>query len=922
MQIQFTPLVGLASIGAMLSIVIAYYAWRGRAAPAGIFLHLLATAMAWWLVGSALQLASLDPVQQNLLIKVRYLGVVVTPLAWILFAMSFSGNEGFVTKRNIALLCIEPFLTLGIVWSNPIHHLMWKTLATTTTLGDPWQMGPWNLLNRVYTYVLSLLGMVVLLRKFLRSPGLYKKQIGALLIGIMTPLLCEFLTLTGASPWPGIEITDFGLSVGGMVIVFAFVRYRLLDIVPAARDTVIESMADAVIVLDMQSRILDVNPAAEKILGQSASYLVGKETQSVFQEQGNLLERSRNITEGHAAVTFSQDGREKAFDLRISPLYDRERKPAGRLLVLRDVTQRVRTEKALRESEERYALAAQGSNDGLWDWDLRTNKMHISPRWKAMLGYDDDEIGHAPEEWLDRIKQEDAARVRRQIQEHLKGLTPNLEIEHRIRRKDGTYCWVLGRGLAVRDEHQVPYRMAGSLTDISERKQAEEKLVYDAFHDALTGLHNRAMFMERLEATLTRSLRRRDSPFAVLFLDLDRFKVVNDSLGHAIGDKLLIEVAGRLRDSLRQVDTIARLGGDEFGVLLEDIGQPAQAVKVAERILKALGVAFDLEGHTVFTTASIGIALSGSHITHPEEMLRDADIAMYRAKQLGRSCYVVFDKHMYSQARYMMQIEGELREAVERGELEVYYQPIVALRTSDVLGMEALLRWRHPQRGLLLPDEFLHAAEDSELILPIGYCVLREACLQTANWQEEMGFDPPLTVSVNLSRRQLRDPELIPHVQSALAETGLLGGCLILEITEDVMMEDAAGFTDILKRLKQLGVRLHMDDFGARYSSLSVLNEFPFDSIKIDRSFVGKLQRSKGDVEIVRAMIQLGHSLSKHVVAEGVETEEELAHLRTVDCDYGQGFYFCVPGSASEVEAFLKKMREDSHAEIDSSPVP
>ncbi len=414
------------------------------------------------------------------------------------------------------------------------------------------------------------------------------------------------------------------------------------------------------------------------------------------------------------------------------------------------LAERAKFEAALRESEERYALAASGANDGLWDWRLRPGEIYYSPRWKSMLGYAEDEIGDAPEEWLGRVHPEDEVRLRSEIEAHTRDGGAHFEVEHRVLHKDGDYRWVLCRGMAVRDGEGRIIRMAGSLTDITERKLTAERLVHDALHDSLTGLPNRALFMDRLGHALDRAARHPEFSFAVIFIDLDRFKMVNDSFGHAAGDALLAEVAARLCACLRAGDTVARLGGDEFTVLVEDLEHARDATAAAERIQSQFARPFELGGHEVFASASVGVALSAIGYARPEDILRDANTAMHRAKAQGRACHRVFDMTMHTQAAALLQLETDLRRAVEREEFTVCYQPIVSLGSGRIMGVEALVRWRHPERGLLTPDEFIGVAEETGVIIEIDRWVLTESCRRLRRWQACFPVEPPLSVSVNL----------------------------------------------------------------------------------------------------------------------------------------------------------------------------
>jgi len=571
--------------------------------------------------------------------------------------------------------------------------------------------------------------------------------------------------------------------------------------------------------------------------------------------------------------------------------------------------ERKRAEEELRKSEERYALAARGANDGLWDWNLRTDEVYFSPRWKSMLGCREDEVGNCPQEWFSRVHGEDLEKLQMHLALHLEGRTPHFENEHRMLHKDGTYRWMLSRGLAVRDADGRAYRMAGSQTDITDRKVSEVQHLHDAFHDALTGLPNRALFMDRLKNAVERAKRHKDYLFAVLFLDLDRFKVVNDSLGHMVGDQLLVSIARGLEARLRPIDTVARLGGDEFAILLDGIENIDSAVRVSDRIQKELSIPFNLNGQEVFTTVSIGIALSAIGYDRPEDILRDADIAMYRAKCLGKARHVLFDMNMRAQAVELLHLEADLRRAIERQEFVLHYQPIVSLASGRITGVEVLLRWQHPQRGLISPAEFIPIAEETGLIVPLGEWVLRTACTQNKAWQDA-GL-PPLCVAVNLSARQFQHQNLPELIQKVLQETGMAVQALKLEITESLAMKDIDFSIATLNELSAMGIQILIDDFGTSYSSLGYLKRFPITTLKIDKSFVRDLPGDSDNAAITSAIIVMANSLKLKVIAEGVETEEQLAFLQSQKCDEIQGYFFSEPVPA---EVFTRLLQEEGAA--------
>jgi diguanylate cyclase (GGDEF)-like protein len=440
-----------------------------------------------------------------------------------------------------------------------------------------------------------------------------------------------------------------------------------------------------------------------------------------------------------------------------------------------------------------------------------------------------------------------------------------------------------------------------------ELQQSKDHFRHAAFHDSLTDLPNRALLAENLRFVIERAKQHEDYQFAVLFLDLDRFKNINDSLGHSIGDQLLMAMARRLESCSRDADMVARLGGDEFAILLDGIKGVEDATMMAKRVQEKLQSAFNLSGHEVFTTTSIGIALSSTGYDHPENMLRDADTAMYRAKAQGKACYEVFDKGMHTRAVFLLQMENDLRRALEREEFCVYYQPIVALENGQIAGFEALVRWQHPERGFINPGDFIPLAEDTGLIVPLGQWILEQACKQICKWQWQSPANRSLFMSVNVSGKQVARADFVGQIQQVLVETGLDPRHLKLELTESAVMENAERAATLLKRLKSLGVQLSVDDFGTGYSSLGYLHRFPLDTLKIDRSFIGRIDEAEENIEIVRTVVTLAENMGMEVVAEGVETLSQLVQLRKLKCQYGQGYLFSRPVDAESAGVWISK---------------
>jgi len=566
------------------------------------------------------------------------------------------------------------------------------------------------------------------------------------------------------------------------------------------------------------------------------------------------------------------------------------------------LVERRRAEAALQRSERRFRALIEHSSDVVSIVDADGLIRYSSPATTRILGYPLAE--YVGRNLFDLIHPDDVEKASALFAQLLAQPAASLTFELRLLHHDGAWRWIDATS-TNRLADPAAEGLIVNYRDITERKQAELRLQHDALHDALTGLPNRLLLTDRLEQAIRRAGRREDDRFAVLFLDLDHFKVVNDSLGHTIGDQLLIALAPRLERCLRAADTCARLGGDEFVILLEGIQDADDAIHVAERIQAQLAEPFDLNGLMVVASASIGIVLSTVGYERPEDVLRDADIAMYRAKGEGKARYQVFDVSMRARVLARLSLEAELRRALDQREMRVYYEPIIALSTGALAGFEALARWQHPERGLIMPADFIPVAEESALIVAIDRWVLREACRRMRAWQSGRPADAGLAINVNLSGRQFTRPDLAEQVEQALRETGLAADCLRLEITESMIMENLDYAAQVLRRLHRLGVKIAIDDFGTGYSSLGYLTQLPIDILKIDRRFVGRLESGEGQAEIVTTIVTLAHNLGLTVIAEGLETPRQYQRLKALGCEFGQGYLIARPMDSAAAEALI-----------------
>jgi diguanylate cyclase (GGDEF)-like protein/PAS domain S-box-containing protein len=644
------------------------------------------------------------------------------------------------------------------------------------------------------------------------------------------------------------------------------------------RDAVMATL-DGILVVDHQGTIRFANPAAEGLLGRGEALVGNPFGLPLAGDDFAELDR------------LAPDGSHLVIEMHVGPISWNHLD--AYVVTVRDITQRKTVERQLKESEERYALAARGSNDGLWDWDLDAELLHTSSRWREIVGCGDVDMTESPNEWFERTHPDDMAALQEAIDRHLGTHSDQFVHEHRLRHKDGHYVPVLCRGAAV-DENGRPVRFAGSITDLTTQKQ----LSHEALHDGLTNLGNRTLFIDHLQKAIARERRLKGAwRFAVLFLDLDNFKLVNDSLGHTVGDELLVAIAGRIQSCLRSADLGSRLGGDEFAVLLDHVGDIHSVLAATRRIQDEIAHPLPLAGESVYTSASIGIAFGGEDQASAEDVVRNADMSMYRAKRRGHGNLEIFDRGMHAEALERLRLQTDLRRGIERDEFHVWYQPMVNLADWRITGFEALLRWRHSGGDVVGADRFVDTAEDTGMIVPMSWQALAKACRQTQAW---LAVDAGLKMSVNVSNRQFAQADFTDRIAQVLEEVGIEGSAIQLEITERVVVQDHEVATSQMKRCHSLGIEVLVDDFGTGQSSLTALHRLPIDAVKIDRSFVNRLEAVEGG-EIVETILALARSLDLRVVAEGIETLGQRERLLQLGCNIGQGYLFAhaLEGSAA-----------------------
>ena len=886
-----------------LNWALGFATWRReRGSLPSVTLLLMTLAIGVWLIGLGGANSTHDPDVALVWAKISMLGTVFVPVCAFIHAASGSSKLhmmragiiiGVVVSSAFAVIGLSTDLLLG-----GIQHYFWGYYPIYGPAG--WILIPYYGLFFVAGGALYRVGQQT--TQSVTHRKRMKLRLAALLTAL--PATVDFL------PTMHVGVYPFGYAfILGYVSIATYIiwRYRMIDITPAlAARQIIDTMSEGLLVTDRDGTVRVANESAQAVWELNRS-LVGLSFAELDARWGDgALERLRDPEREHEleVIHGGPDRASRAAILSSSKLRDHLGEWVGTVFIIHDITERWR-------SEERFRSLVQNASDLITVISPDTTVLYQSPAARRILGYDPEELVAA--KLVDFVHPDDRAQFVATLGDLMMKPAGTITGEARVRESDGAW-----RHLEFIGSDQCANPAIGGLVlnvrDMSERKRLEEQLREQALHDPLTRLANRTSFGDRLDHALARRSRSR-TQVAVLFMDLDNFKGINDRFGHMSADQLLVQMAERLTGCLRPGDTLARLGGDEFAVLLEDVGSVEDATAVAERVLEALDLPFDLDGKDLLVRASIGIAVTeDKQEPDAQALLGRADIAMYVAKAQGKGCSRVFERSMETSLVERLELLADLPRALDRNEFVLQYQPMVLLQSGKLSGIEALMRWNHPQRGLMPPVEFIPLAEESGAILRLGKWVLVEACRQAAAWYTRYPSGGDWSMSINVSVKQLQDPAFTGEVAQALKESGLDPHRLILEITESVVMQDAASMMDRLQALKALGVRLAIDDFGTGYSSLSYLRGFPFDLLKIDKSFIDDVGSVVSQKQLTKAIIGLGKTLNLELVAEGIEQAAQLSQLQSMECELGQGFLFAEPMDVAAVEDMLASLAEQPDA--------
>ena len=774
---DYTPTVLLLVAGLPLACYLLWYGWRNRTKPGALpFVFIMALSIGWR-IESALELLAADLSTKLLWADLQYVSICFLPVACLAMALDYTGNGAWLTRRNLCALGLIPLVSLGLMWTNVHHHLMRASVWLDTGTAHPVigrTFGPWFWVHGVYSYLLLFASVAFLIHALLSRPPLYRKQPALLLAGLAVPVLWNLFYLLTSGLLPTFDYTPAVFAVGELIIALGLFRFQVFNLVLVARDTLLESMSDGLLVLDSANRVADLNEAARALIGRPADYILSRPIAESWPAWEQLAEPYRTGAD-QALISMGANGDRRDYEVKISELRGRANF-LGRMLVLHDVT---------------------------------------------------------------------------------------------------------------------------------ERSVLEESLRQQALTDGLTGLANRTLFMNKLADAVHAAHRHPDKLFAVIILDLDRFKLINDTVGHPAGDTVLESVAIRLKRCVREVDTVARLGGDEFLVLLDDINSTRDVVVVLERIQSEMRSPIYARQQQMLASASMGVVLWDASYRSAEDLLHAADAAMYQAKEAGGSCYRIFDDRMHRSLLEALQAESELRTALEQGDFVLEYQPVIDVATGSVASLEALVRWQHPRRGLVHPGAFIGVAENSGLIVPLGEMIIDQVCSQLSQWRSRASAAFELPVSLNVSPRQLTETDFVGAILNRVTDWRLSPGALIFEITESALSRDPVRARAALKELCSLGMHVCLDDFGTGPSSLQQLTTFPGQEVKLDCSLIAKIATGTTELAVVKSITNLAHALGLIVTAEGVESGRDWELLEEAGCDRIQGYYCGEPMSPPVLLGYL-----------------
>ena len=887
MQYQYTPYVLLLLGSAAIAAALAASVWRHRSVPGATPFAAVAATGTFWSLANALEMAGVDLSTKLFWANVQYVSYVVMPVAWLALALQYTGRDRWLTRCRLPWLFAIPAITLTLLWTNDLHSLMRRDVSLDASgpfpvLGKTY--GPWFWAHSVYSYLLVLLAIALLVEVVLRAPPFHRGQALALLAGLLLPVTWNILYVSGLSPIPRVDVSPVIFGLSGVVVVWGLVRFRLFDLVPVARDKVVEGLADGVITLDAEGRIVDLNPAAREVFDWQLPRMVGCDVGRAFEPWPELVEVCQGSGSTRTELALGTDGVCRHYDVHLSALDGWRGRPLGRVIVLHDITERKRVEEALRESERRYRELADSLPQPVFETD---EKLHITFANRSAFdsfGYTqaDFEAGlYVPQ----MIASWDLQRAGENIRRAMRGERFGGQ-EYDLVRKDGSvFPGAIYSSPITRGDRAVGLR--GVIIDVTGHKRQEQQLAYLATHDPLTELPNRRSLEEALRQLLARA--RQGHPGTLLFLDVDNFKLVNDILGHAAGDEVLVRLTRLLQRKLRVEDLFARVGGDEFAVLLEGVDSEG-ALAVAERMRLAVSeFHFGLDGHSVNLGLSIGLVAVDGQCT-PGVVLSQADAAMYRAKEQGRNRVVLYRPEEDDLARLseVSRWAARLKAALRDDLFVLYYQPVVRLSDGCVEHYEALLRLREGTGEVISAGAFIHAAERFGLMPQLTRWVIQEVI-------DLLQARPGFRVFVNLSAPCVADEALPRFVETRLAESGLDPGRLGFEITETTMVQDLVAAERWVRRLRMLGCRFALDDFGAGSSSFAYLRNLPVDELKIDGSIISTLESDPVHRALVQAMQTLAFSLGKRIVAEFVENEAIANILRGIGVTHGQGYYLGRP---------------------------